>query len=233
MGRLKFIGLAVMALVVAALGLTATASAETNLPWILPETVTKIDATSGVTELQQLGGTSVLCKKDTAETLNLRRDPAEGEFHITFSECEAAGKPCTGTNEAAGVILVLGDFKIVHDITHEGTTYAILFEVLPTTGITFLCTILGADVKITVKGSVQCLILEPTSLKELHEIHCKNNGTFGDPQEVKWWFEGRTGEASLLSSLNGGTFTTSAESGLATLKCLNASGVGVACEIMG
>jgi hypothetical protein len=237
MRRFVFFGLVVAALAVASLGLVSSASAA-NLPWLLPgglegAGIDKIDATSGVTLLQTLDRHLVECTSDTAETLNLKRNPAEGLLHIHFSGCKERelGTTCTGMTpeDREGHILALGKFKIVHDgKTEAELEYAVLFELEGE--VLFLCDF--GLIKIDVLGSVLCLILKPTELAFKHEIHCKNSGTEGDPQEVKWWFENTNGNASLLTSINGAAEQSSAEEGLATLTCLEA-GVERRCELMG
>jgi hypothetical protein len=217
----------VAALAMTVAGLTSTAAAV--LPWALPETVTKMDLVGGENQLETLARNTFSCTSVTGETLNLVRDPASGEGHTKFSGCKSAtfGTTCSTAGDAAGVVLLLGKVKVVHDVTETGTTYALLLEL---TRAEVEC---SALVKIKLSGSVLCLILEPTSLKAKHEGHCKDNGTTGDPQETKWWFDGNSGNASLLTSINGGAGESSAEVGLKTSTCLNASAAEVACEIMG
>jgi hypothetical protein len=232
MKRLMFYGFAVAALIVASLGMATVASAA-NLPWLLPGAlegagIDKIDVTSGETKLETLGGSVVTCKKDTAETLNLKRNPAEGEIHITFSECKSGIATCTGAGDASGVILALLLFKIVHDISEMGEFYAVLFNT-DTSDVTFTC---AGFVKTEVLGTLLCLILKPKELAIKHELHCKNNGTVGDPEETKWWFENLSGEAAFRASVNGGREESASENGLATMTCLEAN-LEKRCELMG
>jgi hypothetical protein len=207
MGRLKLAGLALVAVCFAAMSLSASAFAVTE---ILPSTITKMKGSAGATKLETLGKSTVSCKTASSEG-EVKPKEAKGTFKITFKECESEGfikAKCTTSGQETGTILSSGNFTIVHDATSGGTTYAVLFEV---TGDTeFSCSF----VAVKVLGSVLCLILEPTSSKATHEFHCKNNGTVGDPEETKYWINGVEHTASLKTSTNGGAEESSSENGL-------------------
>jgi hypothetical protein len=215
MRSIKYLGVAVVALVV--LAVTTSSALAVTLPSVLniktPQAVTGKGI--GVVELQVLSGLNVRCEESSAEANQTTENT--GTFHIVFGKCKSSSPAatCTGKDgtvtDAAGVILSLGTFKIVHDVTETGSTYAILFEQSPDTE--FECTVLA---KIKVLGSVLCLITSPTVEKESHEFVCANNKTVGDPLETKYWFEMKEGTASLLSSLNGGSEETAAEVATAT-----------------
>jgi hypothetical protein len=219
MKRVKLFWLAVVGLVVASLGMATAAFAEEDtLIDVLPLTINAFTGASvGETALQDLDGTTVKCKKAAGEGV-LANDPPRGTWHITFEECTSTlGVKCTGEDagvkDKEGVILALGDYRIVHDITERGNTFGIMF--LPS-DVTFTCTVS----KIVVLGDIVCLILEPEVSKITHEVHCKNNGTFGDPEERGWWQDGLSGEAICLVSTNGRAEESCAQVGLATFTTL-------------
>jgi hypothetical protein len=184
---------------------------------ILPNTINKYKSESGVVKLETLAKNVVDCKKATAEG-TVEPGTAKGPFHITFSECESEGfvkAKCKTSGDAEGVILSLGTWKFVHDVNSTGTTWALLFEVPAGSPTEFECT---SFFKLKVSGTVLCLVLEPEVSRASHEFHCKNNGTVGDPQESKYWFElnepGEGQTASLLTFINNGGGEMSAENGL-------------------
>jgi hypothetical protein len=156
----------------------------------------------GIAELQVLSGFNVRCQEQELEASATGENT--GTFHLIFKNCKASSPAvaCTGKDgtmaDSSTVILSLGTFKIVHDVTETGSTYAILLALSPTTE--FECTALA---KIKITGTVLCLISEPTVEKASHSFSCGNNKTVGDPQETKFWYEMKEGTASLLTSLNG------------------------------
>jgi hypothetical protein len=164
---------------------------------------------SGSSQLETLGGTTVKCTGSTMEASLTTEN--NGFAKITFTGCKSTGiieAACTTKGSASGTILSTGPLKIVHDVTETGSTYAILFE-LPAASPTMLeCTSL---VKVSVSGTVICLILEPTVEKETHTFACKNSKVTGDPEHTSYWYEMMKGTASLLTAINGGTGESSVE----------------------
>jgi hypothetical protein len=215
MRGLRYFGTSIVPLAVCAV--TASGAMAVGLPAMLgvksPQSVT---GASGVFELQTLNGLIVRCGSSSMEA-DLATENT-GTFHIMWSSTCKASSPvvvCTGKDgtvkDGSGTILILGTFKIVHDVTETGNTYAILFELNPDTE--YECSALA---KIVALGSELCLIVEPTVAKESHTYNCDNNKTVGDPQETKYWFEMKEGTAALLQSLNGGTEESAAEVGSGT-----------------
>jgi hypothetical protein len=200
-----------MVVAMAFLGVIASSALAVGLPSMLnvkaPQAITGKGI--GVIEYQLLSGGILRCEELSLEASLATENT--GTFHMAFSKCKSSSPAatCTGKDgtvaDAAGVVLWLGTFKIVHDVTETGSTYGVLYELSP--DVEFECTALA---KVKILGSLLCLFREPTVEKEVHEVACKNNGTVGDPLETKYWFEMKEGTASLLDSLNGGTEETAA-----------------------
>jgi hypothetical protein len=198
------------AMVSLVIAFTAGSAAAASLPSMLNVTFKPVTGRGfGVIELQALSGTTIKCQESSMEGGLLTEDT--GTFHIRYAKCTSEGiikATCTGKDgiltDASGTILWLGSFKIVHDVTEPGSTYAILFESSP--AVEFECTSL---VKVKVTGSVLCLVTEPTTEREVHDYACKSR-TIGDPQETSYWSEMRLATAALSVSFNGGTAESSA-----------------------
>jgi hypothetical protein len=212
MRRLSIIVIAVVAVMAASAGSALAVGLPSLLNIKSPQAIT--GTASGTIELQTLGGTTLKCAGSSMEA-SLTTDNS-GTDKVTLTGCKSTGMieaACTTKGSASGTILSTGPLKIVHDVTETGSTYAILFELPAASPTTFECTSL---VKVSVSGTVICLILEPTVEKESHIFVCKNNKTIGDPGETSYWYEMVIGTASLLMSLNGGKAESSAEVGSAT-----------------
>lgn len=229
MRRLRLLGLMLLAVFSVAVMASAAASAATILPKLLnakkEASNAKVEAKENTTtELQVLGAnTKVKCTslESTAE-LNLQASGGYlGLFHIEFKECSAeigginAGK-CTGTGDATGNILVLGDVHLVFDsLTTLGVAALFLLE----PPVKFACKSI-VTINLEVKGSVLCLISPINALAKESTLKCEQEG--GDQKETKW-SSGKEplsldSTALLLTSENGGEFKDSAQGGTVKLK---------------
>ena len=196
MRRLKVLGLMLLAVCAVAALASAAASAATILPKLLnakkEAANAKVEAKENTTtELQVLGAaTKVKCTslESTAE-LNLEKTSGGylGPFHITFKECSAeigginAGK-CTGSGDATGVILVLGEVHLVFDsLTTLGV--ASLFLIPKANAVKFECKSL-VTVKLEVLGSVLCLVSPINTLAKTSTLTCESEK--GDQKETKY-----------------------------------------------
>jgi len=163
--------------------------------------------------LETLKLAKIVCNKaegkgaDTSNTL--------GTFTIDFEECEEPKNKvkCSTSGDSTGIILTDGTYHYVWDSL---TTLGIAVLFLPLE-VTIECTAL---VKIKVKqqsanGGLVCLILEPTSSKVTHLLHCEQE--LGDQKEKTYWNDSGTAitNAELLCSTNGAAFETCAELALA------------------
>ncbi len=218
MRRLKFLGLALLALCAAAVALATTAVA---LPSVLPELKTSrawTGASVGGTELQPTSAAlnPIVCKSATGSGEEEAGKPL-GTFKIDFKECSTevlkVKVTCTGLGESSGIILSTGSWHIVYDsLSPLGA--AILYLVL---AIHFECstTLVG----VPSGGMVLCLWKEPTSKKATHEFACKASATKGKPEETKYYNEAGTlvNITPLLSAVNEGTAAESAQVGNGTV----------------
>jgi hypothetical protein len=180
MRRFKLLGLALMAVFIAAVAVASTASAA--LPKILPETGAARNWTGGSdgTVIELLAANIVKCAEAPATGTQEANKPL-GTFHIEFKNCttEKGAVKCTGLGDAAGVILTLGTWHSVFDnLTTLSAALLFLLE-----KVHFSC---SALVLVLVSGELVCLWLEPTSKKATHLFHCVQTATGG--QEDKHYF---------------------------------------------
>jgi hypothetical protein len=214
MKRFRLLGLTLLAAFALTAALAASASAA--LPELLPvkaggSTFSGVNTAANPT-LETLKKETIVCKKG-AKADGVQENDTTGTYHIHFEECESAGFKCSTAGDATGIILNLGKYHYVDDHLSENVNelgVAILF--LPEEA-TIECTAL---VKIKVKGSVLCLILEPLSSKVTHEFHCTQ--TSGMQSETTWWNDAGTAQtAVLLSSKNGAAFEEAGEQALGSV----------------
>jgi hypothetical protein len=230
MRQLKVLVLAVFSVLLVASVAAGTASA--TLPTLLDASHALIKlqkfeqaATASVTSLSTLGQTKeVTCAKNASSGELEEKEPEVGvfsylgPFHITFSECKitgAGGEACTGTGEAGGVILVLGESHLVEDIlTSEGALGAAILFLLPTTNdVEFTCHVVGIPVTFKVLGSVLCLVKPVNTLAKHFEVICEKSAV-GDQKEVHYWDDkGVQQTAELKTSINGVAEEMSAQAG--------------------
>jgi hypothetical protein len=216
MRRLTTIGVAAIAVLV--LG-AMTATTSFALPTLKPnEKAIVIKTEKGSqTELQTLGASvKVTCETQKSES----EFPAKsvlGPFHISFEKCKGeiggiSAGTCTGSGDASGTILSLGEAHLVYDsLTVLGA--AVLFLVNETS---FECKSI-VTLKAVVKGSVLCLITPINSSANPHTLKCEEEK--GDPKETTYWNDAGVAQTTLLlTSENGGAFKDSAEGGEASLK---------------
>jgi hypothetical protein len=215
MKRFRLLGLLLVALFVAAMAMSAVATAadETplNLPFKAGETFT--GKSEGEPEFKNSNGT-VVCKEGVSLLAGNTIDsnlPPLGKFEIHFSGCKqpAINQPCTGLGETEGTILVKGTWHLVWD--EKGATFeltvATLFLIEP---VHFNCTAL---VLLKVEGEQLCLDLKPTELSKTHTFHCIANET---KQEDSWCKKDVAGckelvTPKLLTSVNEAAAKESAE----------------------
>jgi hypothetical protein len=208
MKRVNLLGLALVAVfALMALAATSAFALPENLPQVKKTWTGKNDGESKP-ELESLTGTKVRCEKskgtgeDTSDTT--------GKFTIDFEECSTPSffnAKCNTSGDATGIILSTGTYHYVYD-TLSPLGVAVLF--LPNETV-FEC---STFLKTKVKGSLVCLILEPTSSKLTHLFHCEQSK--GEQLETTWWNDAGTAQtATLLCSLNGGEFEKCGELALA------------------
>jgi hypothetical protein len=166
------------------------------------------------TETMEVGISAVwLCSGAESEGTEEAKK-ALGLFHIRFLGCRTSiggtVVKCTGLNDAAGEILLLGTWHLVFDRriggSFEKLTTAILFLVEPAH---FSCVVL-----FEFKGELLCLHLKPEEEAQTHSFHCVRSG---DEQTEEWCMKGDVGEkceeplkAKLESSINRTTFRNAA-----------------------
>jgi hypothetical protein len=218
MRRGKLLGFAVLALLAFATAMVSSASGFLleNLPEKPGRTFT--DKSNGATALSILKNeTVVTCAAATSTGTEASSKPPSGTTHIDFTGClitkPIAGK-CTGLGEPEATILGLFDWELVFDTNPTGTlTTAVLFTVL--SDIHFLCAGLVLVV-VQAGGQVLCLHNNPTVKSKAHEFTCSlKENINGDPLEEIYWNSAGTllTIKQLLSSVSGGAFEMSAQSG--------------------
>jgi hypothetical protein len=195
-------------------------SAALALPSLLPETGLTITASGGEGKYVTLAGTELSCKGSTAE-VKFAAKTNLAPIHISLTGCTSptlGGAKCTGLTDTAGsgTVLTLGEIHLVYDsLTTLGVAALILIEEMH-----FEC---GSLASVNEKGSLLCLI-SPINKKvkttETVPLKCEASGAkTGDPKETQYWnAAGVSQTASLLLSLNSGTFESSAETATASLK---------------
>jgi hypothetical protein len=220
MSRIKFLGVALVA-VFAFAALAATSALAEEKTKMLPESgVTFTGKQEGVGKLVQAGGETIECKKGkgtgTIESANL------GKFTTDFEECKLAtgigkGSTCTGAGEASGVILAKGPYHFWLALEtlsgKEHTLVGALVELAEP--VHFTCVVFGLNQLVVVEGCTAALAKPLNTLSATTEdVFAQSNGvqliTQVLPQE-------KTSEITCqqLSSLNGGTFKNSALEGTA------------------
>jgi hypothetical protein len=220
MKELKVLVLALLSMLL--VGVAAAGPASATLPTLLDasHTLVKLEkfsqaATASVASLSTLGQTKEwTCAKNASSGELEEKEPEVGvfsylgPFHITFSECKitgAGGEACTGTGEAGGVILVLGEWHLVEDIlTSEGALGAAILFLLPTTNdVEFTCHVVGIPITLKLLGALLCLIKPVNMLAKHFEIVCEKSAV-GDPKEVHYWNDkGVQQTAELKTAING------------------------------
>jgi hypothetical protein len=141
-----------------------------------------------------------------------------GVFHIHWTGCKVNASgitgPCTGLGDTAEQILALGEFHIVYDSLKPLGAAAL--DLLET--VHFVCTVLGIETLILVKGESLCLGSPINALAKIGKLNCEAKSE-GDPAQVVYWNdEGKEVNIAegLLGSEDGGkTFKMAAISGLA------------------
>jgi hypothetical protein len=215
---MKRVNLVCLALVAVCALMSLAASAASALPEVLPQvkkTWTGKNDGTVKPKLETLSGTKIECAKATGKGED--KSDTEGTFTITFESCTTPSffnAACNSSGDSSGIILSTGKYHYVYDsLTTLGV--AILFEPNETV---FEC---ASFLKTKVKGTLLCLVLEPTSSKATHLFHCEQ--ATGDPAEKFWWNDaGALQEVKLECSLNGGAFETCAELALAEVTYLEA-----------
>jgi len=224
MKRLERFGVALVA--VFTLGVFAATSASAAEPTkILPEPtvanpLTSVDK-SGAGTLLTIGGSEVKCTKDTS-TASFTT-PNLGTFHVLFDGCKAkvpiiGTAPCTGAvGDVKEQILLLGTVHYVLALLTEGTktklvaALAFLFEEFH-----FTCEALGQKQLILVKGCAAALAEPVEKLTKITKDVFKEIKS-GDSNILEILMEEATKEirCDTLTSVNGGAFELSAQTGAA------------------
>jgi len=208
MQRIKVSGLALATMLV--LGAVAVASASAATEILATPTaaapLTFTDASVGAVELETLGGTVTKCKEATST--GSFTSATLGTFSLTLIGCTGPlGTTCTGTSDAAGVIL---DSGVVH--------YALALLVESKTKVDALV-FLQEQFHYTCKlSTIEQLILGrgcfaahatpiDTLVTETEDLFKLIKGQKGDPDISSWIMPG--GEeltCGLETSVNGGAF---------------------------
>lgn len=143
-----------------------------------------------------------------------------GVFHLNAKGCTTnLGGTCTGLNDAAGTILVLGTSHLVWDkLSSEGSLSVgglVLLE-----HVHYTCE--GGFVPKTlvlVLGEILCSVTPINTLATTFTGTCTKGKEKGDPGETTYWTESgeqvQLGENALLASENEGALTMAAEEGSA------------------
>jgi hypothetical protein len=160
----------------------------------------KFTSASGLTELETVSGTKVICKKDTNKG-ELTGDQTD-TVTITFTECTFEGKPCTTGKEPAGTIVTnLLASKLVY--LNEAHTIVGL-ALTPQAGpgklfAEFVCEFLKTTVKVgvheegkggmdSVLGTIEPIntwVVPPATFKLVYKCTAK-----GKQEWTSYWGEG-------------------------------------------
>ena len=207
MHRFKILGVALMAVFVLSVVVSATASAAVT---ILPQKVeVKWTGEGGKGTLEVLKEIfTIVCQKAKMEGTIEASKPL-GLFHIAFEGCKTSIAACTGLGEAKEVVLLLGTYHLVFDtlgakLSEAGVGILFLFEPahLECAGKLF-----------AVEGQLLCLIKPVNTLTKHFEIVCKKGKEVGDPGEVAYSDESgkevKMGEELFLLKENEGAGTMS------------------------
>jgi hypothetical protein len=196
MRRFKLLGLALMAVLIAAVAVVGTASAA--LPKILPESgVARNWTGSNTGNVEVLGsGIAVICTEAPAIGTQEANKPL-GSFHIELKNCtsEKGAVKCTGLGDSAGVILVLGMWHSVFD-NLSSLSAAMLFLLEK---VHFNCTVL---ILVLVSGELVCLWLRPTESAATHSFHCVATSAGKQEEEAYFNEAGTEVKAALMWSFN-------------------------------
>jgi len=205
MRKLTILGIALVAVLVASVAVAASASAA--VPKFLPGTGT-LAIKSGTGHLQTVGGSKVICEKDTGS--GTITSETHGTFKVKFENCESEGfikAKCSGLSEAGtNNISTEGSFLLRHTL---GTTpkVVVVFAVEP---VHFSCSI----VLVKVSGTLACPIT-PTNKKvkttEHYTVTCKQTNGAPEVAEVDNEAETAMESVGLSTSTNEGTPEASAE----------------------
>jgi hypothetical protein len=222
MTRIKLIGLSLIA-VIALLALTAaSASAAEEKTKMLPESGVSFTGKGGKGKLSIVGlPTTVNCEKGkgkgTIESANL------GKYETDFEECHFNGvatEPCTGAGEATAVILNKGTFHFwlaLETLNGVAKTLVGALVFLPEE-LHFTCVVAGLNQLFLVKGCVAALsTLLNTLVSTTTDTFALAGGVAGNQLITEVLPQEKTTEIEciLLTSVNGGAFTTSALEGKA------------------
>jgi hypothetical protein len=219
MHHLRLIGAALTTIFV--LG-TVMAVSALALPTLLPETITSFTGKkAGSSEIEELkaNGETIDCTEDVSSNDTVEANHHLGLYHEHLSGCTAASKllTCTGLGESSGVILELGSWHLVYDslapnLSNDPVAFLFLVDT-----IHFEC---GGRLFIIPLGGMQlCLILNPTALTRVFEMHCNKAASANRPEETKYYNEAGAlvGIGALTESENEGTAEGDALVGLYTL----------------
>lgn len=200
-GRPAGIGIRSMAVVAAlavwALGATCgAASAVEPLPEFT--VLTNWTGTTGRVKLETVGKTSISCTSATSSGEIAKAH--EGTFSFDLKECTGPlGSKCNSRGDAAGIILLTGNFDLVRDFWTEavGALLLLFTEAHVECGIS----------SVTLKGDVVAPIGPGDETTTKYTLTLKEAG--GVQGEVRYYNEGEevvTPSAPFLASINGGAF---------------------------
>jgi hypothetical protein len=229
MQRIKVLALALVAMLVLGAVAVAYASAATE---ILPTPtvaapLTFTDVQVGEHTFETLSGSTLKCKSGTGTgaftTVTL------GTFKVSLNECKGPlGTTCTGTGDAAGVILTSGEVHYALALLTESKTKVDALVFLQEQ-FHFTCKLGTIEQLILMRGCYAAHAAPIESLAAETEDNFKLiTGQKGDPDISSWIMPGGEELTCVLeSSINGGAFEGSGFSGVDKSKEFKKSGLAV------
>jgi len=229
MQRIKVLSLALVAMLVLGAVAVASASAATE---ILPTPtvaapLTFTDAQVGEHTFETLSGSTLKCKSGSSTgeftTATL------GTFTVSLNECKGPlGTTCTGTSDAAGVILTSGTVHYALALLSESKTKVDALVFLQEQ-FHFTCKLGVIEQLILMRG---CFAAHATPIDSLvtetEDTFKLITGQKGDPDLSSWIMPGGEELTCVLeSSINGGAFEGSGFAGTDKNKGFKKSGVAV------
>ena len=198
------------ALAIAVCALAALASSGASAAMVLPTFSVQTNGTS-TSGAGTLFGAAEIRAADDSDTFTMNADRRSGTFHIDFLESKALGQECHTAGDLAGIILLGGNYKLVLDTLGGVDHHLILFE---PEEAKIECKFLST--RVVVKGNVLGTIVSTGTSGKEYKVDV--NATSKTGQEYKE-YENDAAEkvkTQLLSNTNGGAFSESGESALAT-----------------
>ena len=192
----------VFALTLVVLGMLTAVSAATASAVELPEfTVESASTSTSGKSTLSIGNTKISCAGSAGSSSPLSKKLSKFSFSLTT--CKLGGEQCHSLGDAAGTILVTGEYHLVRGTKAEEALLWILFV-----SVHFEC--LFAETLITLRGNLLGA-LTPINLRS--RIFHLVKSLFEGKQAITRFTnnEGAEVEAKLEGSLNGGEFKSATE----------------------